>query len=138
MTRMAGSVKGISSFLNLKPGYGNIGGQGIQDTAQEIATIMQGNEMAADAGLNAVTDTTSAKNFGSSINSIAGYEAGADIFGSVMDNVVTPLGNVAISKFGKPKDTTQGTTFGTFGDYSGGLKNYDPGVWTTNLRFGKS
>lgn len=125
--RMAGSVKGISSFLNLKPGYGDIGGQGIQDTAQEIATIMQGNEKAADAGLNAVTDTTSAKNYGSTINSITGYEAGADIFGSVMEGVVGPVGNAAITKFGKGGGFTYGKTkIGEGGGVVGGIGTLGP------------
>ena len=138
MTRMAGSVKGISSFLNLKPGYGDIGGQGIQDTAQEIATIMQGNAMAANAGLKAEADIASAKHYGSAQRSIGNSQANAAIFGGAM-SALGNIGSAAITKFGKPKDTTPFPTQGTtLGDYSGGLKNYDPGVWTTNLRFGKS
>ena len=115
MTRMAGSIKGISSFLNLKPGYGDIGGQGIQDTAQEIATIMKGNAMTANAGLGAEAAIASAKHYGSAQRSIANSQANAAIFGGAM-SALGSIGGAAISKFGK---------FGTKSKFQGALD--DPG-----------
>lgn len=98
MTRMAGNVKGISSFLNLKPGYGDIGGQGIQDSAQEIATIMQGNSMAANAVLNAQQQLQSAKHIGAARESMAQSQANAAIFGGAM-SALGSIGSAGISKY---------------------------------------
>lgn len=122
MTRMAGSVKGISSFLNLKPGYGDIGGQGIQDTAQEIATIMQGNAMAANAGLKAEADIESAQHYADA-RVAAGAAAGQ---ASMVGGIASGLGALA-GGFGKGGGFTYGKTkIGAGGGVVGGIGTLGP------------
>ena len=62
MTRMAGH-KGITNFLGTKPQYGNIGGQSINDAADDFRTVVFGNAQLRNAGLKAQADIASAQHY---------------------------------------------------------------------------
>ena len=60
---MAGSIKGVTDFLGVKPNYGAQGSQTIADTAKEFATVTQGNALTANAGMKAQADIASAQHY---------------------------------------------------------------------------
>ena len=60
---MAGQIKGITNFLGTKPQYGNIGGQSINDAADDFQTVVFGNAQLRNAGLKAQADIASAQHY---------------------------------------------------------------------------
>ena len=63
MTRMAGSIKGVTDFLGVKPNYGAQASQTIADTAKEFATVTKGNALTANAGMKAQADIAAAQHY---------------------------------------------------------------------------
>ena len=61
MTRMAGSIPGLTDFLGTKPEYGRLGAESIGRTAQEYASITQGNAMLKNAEMKAQADIEAAQ-----------------------------------------------------------------------------
>ena len=63
MTRMAGSIKGLNSFLGTKPDYTAQGGQSIKGNAEEFMKRTEGNAMVSNAGLKAAADVAAAQHY---------------------------------------------------------------------------
>ena len=60
---MAGSIKGVTDFLGVKPNYSAQGSQTIADTAKEFAMVTKGNALTANAGMKAQADIASAQHY---------------------------------------------------------------------------
>ena len=63
MTRMAGSIKGVTDFLGVKPEYGRMGSEAIGRAAQEFSKVTQGNALTANAGMKAQADIAAAQHY---------------------------------------------------------------------------
>ena len=126
MTRMAGQIKGITNFLGTKPQYGNIGGQSINDAADDFQTVVFGNAQLRNAGLKAQADIASAQHYADA-QAAAGAAQGQ---ASMVSGIASGIGGLG-GLFGKAGGGGGfgGSGFGSFGDYSGGLKSYNPGVF---------
>ncbi len=126
MTRMAGTVKGITDFLGTKPVYAQMGAEAIGRNAQEFAKVTQGNALAANAGMKGLADIQSAQAYAD-----AGVAAGAAAGqASMVGGIASGLGGLAggFSKAGGGAASSAGSSFGgsnvlggLIGDYSGGL-----------------
>jgi|AACY02.6.fsa_nt_gi hypothetical protein len=91
MTRMAGSIKGVTDFLGVKPNYSAQGSQTIADMAKEFATVTQGNALAANAGMKAQADIAAAQHYAD-----AGVAAGAAAGqASMVGGIASGLGGLA-------------------------------------------
>lgn len=129
MTRMAGSIKGITNFLGDKPNYSAIGSQTIADNAREFATVTQGNALAANAGMKAQADIAAAQHYADA-QVAAGNAAGQASMVSGIASSIGGLGGLFKGGLGGGGGGGfGGSGFGSFGDYSGGLKSYNPGVF---------
>jgi len=97
MTRMAGSIKGVTDFLGVKPEYGVMGSQSIADQAREVAAITQGNALAANAGMKAQADMAAAEHYADAAIA-AGQAQGQE---SMIGGIAGGLGGLApgIAKF---------------------------------------
>ena len=60
---MAGSNKGVTDFLGIKPAYGEMANENIGRRAQEFAMITEGNALAANAGMKGLADIQSAQHY---------------------------------------------------------------------------
>ena len=98
MTRMAGSIKGVTDFLGVKPEYGEMAAENIGRRAQEFATVTQGNALAANAGMKGLADIQSAQAYADA-GVAAGQAAGQ---ASMIGGIAGGLGGLAsgISKLG--------------------------------------
>ena len=125
---MAGSIKGVTDLLGVKPNYSAIGSQNIADTAREFATVTQGNALAANAGMKAQADIAAAEHYADA-QVAAGNAAGQASMVSGIASGIGGLGGMFKGGFGGGGGSFGGSGFGSFGDYSGGLKSYNPGVF---------
>ena len=96
MTRMAGSIKGVTDFLGVKPNYGAQGSQNIADTAKEFATVTQGNALTANAGMKAQADIASAQHYADAQVAAGAAQGQASMVGGIAGGI----GGLA-SSFGK-------------------------------------
>ena len=80
---MAGSIKGVTDFLGVKPEYGMIGSQGIADQAREVAAITAGNALATNAGLKAQADIASAEHYADATIAAGQAEGQASMIGGI-------------------------------------------------------
>jgi hypothetical protein len=87
MTRMAGSVKGVTDFLGIKPEYGVMGSQTIADTAREIAAITEGNALARNAGLKAEADMAAAQHYGAAEIAAGQAQGQASLVGGIASGI---------------------------------------------------
>lgn len=127
MTRMAGSIKGVTDFLGVKPEYGEMGAENIGRRAQEFAMVTQGNALAANAGMKGLADIQSAQAYADA-GIAAGQAAGQ---ASMIGGIASGIGGLAggFSKVGAGAASSAGSSFGgsnvlggsLIGDYSGGL-----------------
>jgi hypothetical protein len=130
MTRMAGSIKGVTDFLGVKPNYSAIGSQNIADMAREYATVTQGNALAANAGMKAQASIAAAEHYADA-EVAAGNAAGQ---ASMVSGIASGIGGLG-GLFGKAGggggfgESGFGSLGIELGDYSGGLKSYNPGVF---------
>ena len=83
MTRMAGSIKGVTDFLGVKPEYGAMGAQTIADTAKEFAAVTEGNAMAANAGMKAQADIAAAQHYADASATAANASAQSSMIGGI-------------------------------------------------------
>ena len=99
MTRMAGSIKGVTDFLGVKPEYGEMGGENIGRRAQEFAMVTEGNALAANAGMKGLADIQSAQAYADA-GVAAGQAAGQ---ASMVGGIASGIGGLAggFSKAGK-------------------------------------
>ena len=87
MTRMAGSIKGVTDFLGIKPAYGEMAAEDIGRRAQEFAMITQGNALAANAGMKGLADIQSAQAYADA-GVAAGQAAGqASMVGGIASGI---------------------------------------------------
>ena len=63
MTRMAGSIKGVTDFLGVKPNYAAQGNESIVGDAREFGKRAEANAMVSNAGLKAQADIMSAQHY---------------------------------------------------------------------------
>ena len=128
MTRMAGSIKGVTDFLGVKPEYGEMAAENIGRRAQEFARVTQGNALAANAGMKGLADIQSAQAYADA-GVAAGQAAGqASMVGGIASGISGLAGG--FSKVGAGGGASSaGYSFGgsnvlggaPIGDYSGGL-----------------
>ena len=96
MTRMAGSIKGVTDFLGVKPNYGAQASQTIADTAKEFATVTQGNALTANAGMKAQADIAAAQHYADAQVAAGAAQGQASMVGGIA-GAIGGLG----SSFGK-------------------------------------
>ena len=99
MTRMAGSIKGLGSFLGTRPDYAAQGTQSVVDAAREFASVAEGNALVTNAGLKAQADIASAQHYADA--TAAGAQASSQA--SLVGGIAGGLGGLAggIVKLGK-------------------------------------
>ena len=128
MTRMAGSRKGVTDFLGIKPAYGEMAAEDIGRRAQEFAMITQGNALATNAGMKGLADIQSAQAYADAGVAGAGYGAQASLVGGATDGAIGLAGGFSRVGAGGGASSA-GYSFGgsnvlgggLIGDYSGGL-----------------
>ena len=122
MIRMAGSRKGITDFLGVKPEYGEMGGENIGRRAQEFAMVTQGNALAANAGMKGLADIQSAQAYADA--GVAAGEAAGQA--SMIGGIASGIGGLA-GGFGKGGGFTYGKTkIGAGGGVVGGIGTLGP------------
>ena len=99
MTRMAGSIKGVTDFLGVKPEYGEMAAENIGRRAQEFARVTQGNALAANAGMKGLADIQSAQAYRDAGVAAAGSAAQASMVGDVATGLIG-FGKSQIAKGG--------------------------------------
>jgi hypothetical protein len=108
--RMAGSIKGLGSFLGTRPDYAAQGAQSVQDAAREFASVTEGNALVTNAGLKAQADIASAQHYADA--AAAGAQAQSQA--SMVGGIASGLGGLAgfMPKGGLfGGDTSAGETF---------------------------
>ena len=94
MTRMAGSIKGLGSFLGTRPDYASQGSQSVLDAAREFSSVAEGNALVTNAGLKAEADIAAAEHWkdvdaanaqaNSQASIVGGFEKGIGVLSSFM------------------------------------------------------
>jgi len=87
MTRMAGSIKGIGSFLGTRPDYAAQGTQSVVDAAREFATVAEGNALATNARLKAAADIAAAQHYEDASATAANASAQASLVGGIASGI---------------------------------------------------
>ena len=121
MTRMAGSIKGVTDFLGVKPEYGAMGAQTIADTAKEFAAVTEGNAMAANAGMKAQADIAAAQHYADASATAANASAQSSMIGGIAGG----LGGLA-GGIGKAGFSYGQTKLGAGGGVVGGIGTLGP------------
>ena len=80
---MAGSIKGLNSFLGSKPDYTAQAGQSIKGSAEEFMKRTEGNAMVSNAGLKAAADIASAQHYADAGVAAAGAAGQASMVGGI-------------------------------------------------------
>ena len=83
MTRMAGSVPAISSFLGKGADFGSVGGQAINAAAEEHAQTFANNAHVNNAGLKAQQEVASAGHFADYQKAAGAAQASATMAGGI-------------------------------------------------------
>ena len=129
MTRMAGSIKGVTDFLGVKPNYAAQANEAIVSDAREFGARAEANALVSNAGLKAQAHIMSAQAYADA-KVAQGAAAGQS---SMVSGITSGLGGLAggISKLGRPAARAGAggsISFGgsnvlgeLIGDYSGGL-----------------
>ena len=124
---MAGSRKGVTDFLGIKPNYGKQGSQTIADEAREFATITQGNALATNAGMKARADIESAKHYAAAEAAIGAAQGQAALVGGIASGVkglagFMPEGGLGGNSLGDfdPSTSTSNLFGNNIGSFGGG------------------
>ena len=83
MTRMAGSIKGLGSFLGTRPDYAAQGTQSVVDAAREFASVTEGNALVTNAGLKAQADIAAAQHYADATAAGAQAQSQASMVGGI-------------------------------------------------------
>jgi len=83
MTRMAGSIKGIGSFLGTRPDYAAQGSQSVVDAAREFSSVAEGNALVTNAGLKAQADIAAAQHYADATAAGAQAQSQASMIGGI-------------------------------------------------------
>tara|TARA_Y100000389_G_scaffold65323_2_gene61397 strand:+ start:6739 stop:7110 length:372 start_codon:yes stop_codon:yes gene_type:complete len=111
MTRMAGSIKGIGSFLGTRPDYSDLGSQSVVEAARDFSSVTEGNAYLTNVGLKAEADMASSQHYADASAASAQAASQASIVGGFAGGIgglagFMPKGGL----FNKGKTPTPGET----------------------------
>ncbi len=111
---MAGSIKGLESFLGTRPDYAEQGSQSVLDAAREFSSVAEGNALATNAGLKAEADIAA-----------AGHWADATAAGAQANSQASMVGGIASGIGGLGAFMPKGGLFGSGGSPGTKASDFD-------------
>lgn len=126
--RYAGNSKGIHNFLGKKTDFGSLGSQGIMEDANSFAAMAANNAKVQGASIAGAAKIAAAQHWADAGGKAADASAQSSMVSGITGGITSAIGGLSLGG-GGGGGSFGNSGWGSFGDYSGGLSSYNPGVF---------